>query len=154
MSTITPSAANHDEGDPLILITSRPTGKFPIFPNRVSNSRTLWFAILLQQEALVALIDSGSSHNFINCETTRASSLPYTLIPPFMVKFANGNVLRCDRCYKNMETIIQGKPMTVDLYELPIKGLDVVLGIRWLRHLGPVTIDWDRLMLKFLNSEW
>ncbi|GKF68848.1 hypothetical protein Tco_0198527, partial [Tanacetum coccineum] len=31
---------------------------------------------------------------------------------------------------------IQGLSMEVDLYVLPMKGLDMVLGIQWLQKLG------------------
>ncbi|CAL1356101.1 unnamed protein product [Linum trigynum] len=122
----------------------------------VSHPATLRFSVQLQQETMVALVDSGSSHNFVNRDTAKELLLTPTPIPPFSVKVANGDVLCCEHCYEDVELRIQGELMRVDLYELPIKGLDVVLGIHWLRQLGPVTIDWNRLTLKFMddNDRW
>ncbi|GJS61506.1 retrotransposon-related protein [Tanacetum coccineum] len=38
---------------------------------------------------------------------------------------------------------IQGLRMDVDLFVLPMKGPDVVLGIQWLQKLGKVTHDYS-----------
>lgn len=37
----------------------------------------------------------------------------------------------------------------VDLYALPFSGMDVVLGVQWLKDLGPVTTDYTQLTMSF-----
>ena len=37
----------------------------------------------------------------------------------------------------------------VDFYLLPLSGADLVLGVQWLKLLGPVVIDYDKLTMKF-----
>nr|GEY87520.1 hypothetical protein [Tanacetum cinerariifolium] len=44
---------------------------------------------------------------------------------------------------------IQGLPMDVDLYVLPRKGSDIVIGIQWLENLGEVTHDYLNQTMKF-----
>nr|GEY95862.1 hypothetical protein [Tanacetum cinerariifolium] len=44
---------------------------------------------------------------------------------------------------------MQGLSMEVDLYVLPMKGLDVVLGIQWLQKLGKVTHDYAQQTMEF-----
>lgn len=39
--------------------------------------------------------------------------------------------------------------MDIDLYVLPMKGLDVVLGIQWLQKLGKVTHDYVEQTMEF-----
>ncbi|GJS03981.1 ty3-gypsy retrotransposon protein [Tanacetum coccineum] len=44
---------------------------------------------------------------------------------------------------------IQGLRMDVDLYVLPMKGLDIVLGKQWLQKLGKVTHDYSTQTMEF-----
>nr|GEV46985.1 putative zinc finger, CCHC-type [Tanacetum cinerariifolium] len=44
---------------------------------------------------------------------------------------------------------IQGLKMDVDLYVLPMKGPDIVLGIQWLQKLGMVTHAYSNQTMKF-----
>lgn len=37
----------------------------------------------------------------------------------------------------------------VDLYALPISGAEIVLGVQWLKPLGPIVIDYSRLTMSF-----
>ncbi|GKB81671.1 reverse transcriptase [Tanacetum coccineum] len=43
----------------------------------------------------------------------------------------------------------KGLPMDVDLYVLPRKGPDIVLGIQWLQNLGKVTHDYSNQTMEF-----
>lgn len=38
----------------------------------------------------------------------------------------------------------------VDLHVLPLCGADVVLGVQWLKSLGPVQTDYNTLTMKFI----
>ena len=37
----------------------------------------------------------------------------------------------------------------VDLILLPIYGADIVLGVQWMRQLGPVLFDYNQLWVEF-----
>lgn len=39
----------------------------------------------------------------------------------------------------------------MDLYVLEMTGLDVVLGAQWLKQLGPVLMDYQKLTMKFVH---
>lgn len=45
---------------------------------------------------------------------------------------------------------IQRHPFTVDFHLIDLSGTDAVLGIQWLRKLGPVLTDYDALTMKFM----
>ena len=47
---------------------------------------------------------------------------------------------------------IQNIQFTVDLYVLPISGANVVLGVQWLKSLGPVLTDYNTLSMQFLSE--
>lgn len=43
----------------------------------------------------------------------------------------------------------------VDMFVTPFQGADVVLGVDWLKELGPVTLDYKALTISFiLNGQW
>lgn len=98
----------------------------------------------------ICLIDSGSTHNFINTKIVGLLKLPVEPTTPFNVKVANGEPLQCCGKFRNTPVLIQGISFSITLYSLPILGLDVVLGIQWLRKLGAVQCNWDSLTMDFL----
>ena len=90
---------------------------------------------------LIVLIDSGSTHNFINERIAELLQLPMVPIEPFNVKVANGDPLKCQERFENVSVLLQGIPSTLTLYSLPLIGLDMVLGVYWLEQLGMVVCD-------------
>ncbi|CAA0835311.1 Unknown protein, partial [Striga hermonthica] len=46
----------------------------------------------------------------------------------------------------------QGQRMRVDLYALPLKATDIVLGCQWLETLGPITTDYWKGTMEFGGS--
>ena len=57
--------------------------------------------------------------------------------------------LACDSVCEAVSVIIQSTKFHVDLYILPISGTNVVLGVHWLKSLGPVLTDYNTLAMKF-----
>jgi hypothetical protein len=43
---------------------------------------------------------------------------------------------------------------STDLYILPLDGFNIVLGIQWLRTLGPILWDFDNLMMWVDRVQW
>ena len=46
-----------------------------------------------------------------------------------------------------------GTIFTVDLILLPIYGADLVLGVQWLRQLGPILFGYDKLWMEFTYQD-
>jgi hypothetical protein len=44
---------------------------------------------------------------------------------------------------------IHGEQFTVDRYALDLQGLNVVMGVAWLKTLVPITWDFDALTMAF-----
>ncbi|GJV31265.1 retrotransposon-related protein [Tanacetum coccineum] len=60
---------------------------------------------------------------------------------PFKVYIGSAETLLCESICSQVTLSMQGLIMEVDLYVLPRKGPDIVLGIKWLQNLGKVTHD-------------
>ena len=50
---------------------------------------------------LIALIDSSSTHNFINKRVVEVLQIPVVLTESFNVKVANGDPLKCQGRFEN-----------------------------------------------------
>ncbi|KAH9678316.1 hypothetical protein KPL71_025660 [Citrus sinensis] len=95
------------------------------------------------------LIDSGSTHNFIKPTVAERMGLPIQPTAPFRVYIGNGDFLLCKYFCPQVALTLQGTVFTLDIFVLPIKGPDVVLGIQWLQLLGRVSHDYSALSMEF-----
>jgi hypothetical protein len=65
------------------------------------------------------------------------------------VRIANGQQTSSPGKCEDLSLKMQGTVFQVDLYVLPLAGCDVVLGIQWLRILGPILWNFDDLTMEF-----
>eukprot|EP00267_Zea_mays_P054154 XP_020407373.1 uncharacterized protein LOC103652751 [Zea mays] len=93
-------------------------------------------------QELLMLLDSGSSHCFLN--TSLASSLTGVnqLAQPLSVTVANGNKLQCTAELTNAEWTCQGLSFTSSFKLLPIPCYDAIIGMDWLESCSPMYVDW------------
>ena len=92
-------------------------------------SKTLRLVGTITGYSVILLVDSGSTHNFIQQQLVTQLGLPCWKTTPLRVMVGNGQQLECN-CFCEAVTIdIQTTPFTVDLYVLPIAGANVVLGV-------------------------
>ena len=64
----------------------------------------------------------------------------------------NSQQLKCNFLYEVITMDIQDTQFTVDLHVLQIEGANVVLGVQWLKSLGPVLTDYNSLCMKFFHE--
>ncbi|XP_042954591.1 uncharacterized protein LOC122291003 [Carya illinoinensis] len=95
------------------------------------------------------LVDSGSTHNFVNSNIVTKIGLKSCAINPFEVKVANGDKLKCEEIVREVKMNIQGVSIVADLHVLALGGLDIVLGNAWLRSVGKVLNDYEKMTMKF-----
>lgn len=70
---------------------------------------------------------------------------------PLRVMVGNGSVLDCRQVCSATNLLIQGHSFTVTLRVLPLSGADIVLGVEWLRTLGPIIIDYTSFTMHFTH---
>ncbi|KAI4305619.1 hypothetical protein L6164_028975 [Bauhinia variegata] len=101
---------------------------------------------------VLVLVDSGATQNFIQTRIAKHLGLPTTPAKNFRVLVGSGAALPCSSMCRQTSLKIGAHQFLVDLYLLPLMGADVVLGIPWLKSLGPVLTDYDQLVLKFVKE--
>jgi len=96
------------------------------------------------------LIDGGSTHNFVHHRVVMSVGLSTEESVPLRVTVGNGEELQCQHTCSNVEVTIQQHSFFIDFHVLSICGADLVLGVRWLKTLGPVLTDYTNLTMKFM----
>lgn len=103
----------------------------------------------LRRHQVIILIDGGSTHNFIQSRLARFLALSTVPTATLRVMVGNGNTLECNTQSLQVPISIQDHTFTLDLFHLPLCGADLVLGVQWLKQLGPITTDYQRLTMTF-----
>ncbi|GAU50680.1 hypothetical protein TSUD_371390 [Trifolium subterraneum] len=87
----------------------------------------------LGQSEVVVLFDCGATNSFISVECVMRLCLSSTsLIPTMTVAVATGGKVVSKRVCQNCPVSVTGKIYHVDLICLPLKDMDIVLGMDWL----------------------
>jgi len=95
------------------------------------------------------LIDSGSTHNFLDLATAKRLHCEIRKIPPLQVVVANGQQLVCTSMCKNFSWSLLAETFTTDVILVPLGNYEMVLGIQWLASLGPILWDFKKLRMEF-----
>ncbi|XXG79744.1 hypothetical protein AAC387_Pa09g0747 [Persea americana] len=103
----------------------------------------------LGQQPLVILIDSRSTHYFLDLMVARKARLVIHWSGKLEVMVANGKRLPSEGNCLDVTLTIQGLLVATDSYLLPLGGCDAVHGTHWLRTLGATLWDASDLWMKF-----
>ena len=105
------------------------------------SSSTMRVLGRINHQELVILIDTSSTHNFLDTSNWMLLKLPISVEESFEVKIANGVLVQTKGACHAVQLKFQGQTFLMDLNVLPLGGCDVVLGTQWLYTLG--LIQWD-----------
>lgn len=141
-----------DGGDLLIDVLLDATKCSPYFPSvdaaymslnaltGTTRNRCIQLRALVNNQVLLVLIDSESSHMFINSATVTRFNCIMTPCVPMEVKVANGNVLVCDQEVPKLNWWTQGHTFQVDAKVIPIGAYDLIFGMDWLELFRPMNL--------------
>lgn len=102
------------------------------------------------KQLLHILMDSGSTHNFLDIHTTKKLGCRMKSTCPLTVSVAGGTKMISQYMVKNFQWKIQGVLFTSDVMLLPLGGCELVLGVQWLSTLDTIKWNFKELTMKFL----
>ena len=104
----------------------------------------------IKRKALTILIDSGSTHNFLDPIVAKRTGCLIQTTNPLKVAVADGTKITSDAICRQLTWNMQEKEFQADLRLIPLVGCNMVLGIQWLVELGPILWDFKNLRMEFM----
>ena len=102
----------------------------------ISQPQTLKIKGHIKNNNITVLIDSDSTHKFVNVNLAKVFNLFIRLVPNMTVMIADGKKIdNVGRCHK-FKLQMQEYNLESDFIAVPLGGVNVVLGIQWLQTLG------------------
>jgi hypothetical protein len=114
---------------------------------------TMQVCVSVGAASFTALLDTGSTHNFIAEDAARHTGLEVHLNPRLTATVANGERISCPGVLRQAPISIVGEDFHVDLYVMPLIGYDLVLRTQWMVTLGPIVWDFTSWTLVFTRQD-
>jgi hypothetical protein len=113
------------------------------------NPKTMRVVVKLSGHNFVVLINTGSTYNFIHLRVARRVGMKVLKHKPIRVNIADGSKLWSEGSCSNIKLMIQGDQFVTRAYVIHLRGCDMVLGIQWLKSLGPIPWEFSALKMEF-----
>lgn len=113
------------------------------------NSSTIRVEGFVKCQAISVLIDSGSSHNFMQVDVAIALKLTVCLIVPFYVSTGSGEKLVCNKVCRDVLIKVQDVEVKMDIFLIKMAGANMVMGVQALKIFGKVTFDFENSIMEF-----
>lgn len=101
---------------------------------------------------MLGLVDSGSTHNCISEAAAIKAGLTVVRRPGFQVAVANGEKITSSGICEFVQLQVENEIFSIDLYVNALGSFDAVLGVKWLRTLGPILWDFTSLTMQFKSN--
>nr|GMD43902.1 zinc finger BED domain-containing protein RICESLEEPER 2-like [Ipomoea batatas] len=99
---------------------------------RTGSGNTMRVTLRLNNSLITALIDSGSTHNFVNTATAKKFGLLKRACPYLQVAVANEERITCLGICEDVVLRKDTSQFPVNLFVIPLVGFEIVLGpITW-----------------------
>ena len=115
----------------------------------LTTNDTMKVNVKIGESVLCALLDSGSSSNFISLEAADHIGLHLHDSNGASVIVANGDRVACRGLARDVAARIGSEFFSVECYTIPLDCFDMVLGISFLKTLGPILWNFDELCMSF-----
>ncbi|GKC98256.1 reverse transcriptase, partial [Tanacetum coccineum] len=104
------------------------------------------------QHELHILVDSGSTHNFLDVHVAKRLGCNTRSTYPLSVSVVRDRQLITRNECKGFQWTLKGETFTTNVMLLPLRGCDMVLGIQWLATLGDIKCNFKELRMQFVYN--
>jgi hypothetical protein len=119
----------------------------------IDVGNTMKLLVVINGVSLVALVDSGSTHTFIQEGLVDKLGLTVERRTGLSVKVANGDRVPSMGVCRQVAISIDNDTFDISCYTLAMDGFDIVLGVQWLHTLGPILWNFSDLTMAFWHKE-
>nr|XP_051218180.1 uncharacterized protein LOC127335540 [Lolium perenne] len=115
----------------------------------IKTAKTMLLPVTIKGERLTALVDTGSTHNFLSNTAMRRLALLPAGSEKYSVTVANGDRLTFQGVARQVPVLVGDEPFSIDCVGIDLGCYDFILGLDFLSTLGPILWDLDVLSLIF-----
>jgi hypothetical protein len=116
------------------------------------TGRTMHVHVHIAGTLLIALLDMGSTHNFIDTDAATHAGLALLGSSGLRVAVENDDRVTSPGCCCDLSMSIGNEQFIIDCYGLSIGSYNMVLGVQWLNSLGPVLWDFASRTIAFMRN--
>jgi hypothetical protein len=109
--------------------------------------QTLKVVGFLKKQKVTVLIDSGSTHNFINKKLATCLNCFIYPAPEFQVLIADGGTVSCSGKCHSIKLSMGDYQLDTPMYAISMGAADIVLGVQWLTTLGTIEMNFQELFM-------
>jgi hypothetical protein len=114
-----------------------------------STPQILKLISYIKHQKVIILVDSGSTHNFIHCRISQETHCYIHAVNNFQIMIANGGSMKCGGRCENVHLQIGDYHLKSYMFAIDMGGCDIMLGVEWLRTLGPILMDFKDSTMQF-----
>uniref|UniRef100_A0ACD5YTZ2 Uncharacterized protein n=1 Tax=Avena sativa TaxID=4498 RepID=A0ACD5YTZ2_AVESA len=118
----------------------------------IKTAKTMLLPVTINGEHLTALVDTGSTHNFMSRDAMRRLVLQLAGVEQFSVTVTNGDRLTCHGVARQVPVLIGDEPFSINYVGIDLGCYDFILGVDFLSTLGPILWDLDVLSIIFWRA--
>lgn len=115
----------------------------------IRTEDTMQIRVSVGNHELIALLDSGSTHNFVSAAAASCIGPKFQDSKGAKVVVVIGDRVVCCGLARDVAVRIGEEYFLVDCYTIPLDCYDMVLGVSFLRTLGPILWDFNDLCMAF-----
>ena len=121
-----------------------------------TSPTTIRFFGQVNRKPVNVLLDTGSTHNFIDPKVVQRTGLAVDQETSFSVTIAGDDKLQSEGICRAVCFKCQGLEIVTDFHVLPIGGCQMVLGVDWLQSLDELTVNFKKKRVKITrnNQSW
>jgi hypothetical protein len=142
-----------DDEPPLPNDTEEPTISLHTLTGICPRSgRTMQLVVTINGICLTTLLDSGSTHNFVDVEAAAHAGIQLGAPSGLHMSITNGDRIPSLGCYRHMPLSITDELFVIDCYDIALGSHEIVLGLQWLESLGPILWDFSHRIIQFVSN--
>jgi hypothetical protein len=115
----------------------------------IITPQTLKIQRYIQNKNLTTLIDSSSTHKFINYKLEKYPNCFVFLAPKFQLMIADGGTINYYWKFYSIMLNMGEHLLDSAMISIQMDSVDVVLGVQWLQSLGRMSLNFQDLFMRF-----
>lgn len=115
----------------------------------IPSHKTMILRGIIGHKRVNILMDSGSTHNFINEQCVVSNGLKMETLVSLGVSIADGQIIPIEGIIRDLDWKIHDKKFWDNIFVMKLGGCDMVLGVQWMDFLGDIVWNTKKSTMSF-----